>query len=101
MGMDIWNFSVDDHSLRKAYTLIAQTVIKPEQRPYRERYGMDVRIASSTMHTAYRAYGDPIFSTALAHIKGKASASGKVSTLACGHWHCSETHEPTLPYRRP
>ena len=63
-GVDIWNYSVDGHALKKGYALIAETVIAPKNWPYKELYGLDPEVARSTMYFAQRAYPDPLFKRA-------------------------------------
>lgn len=62
--VDIWNYSVDGHSLKKGYILIAETVLSPENWPYKEMYGLDLQVARSALYHAQRAYPDDLFTQA-------------------------------------
>ena len=63
-GVDIWNYSVDGHALKKGYGLIAETVLSPENWPYKELYGLDPEVARSTLYFAQQAYSDDLFKQA-------------------------------------
>ncbi|WP_160154749.1 alginate lyase family protein [Microbulbifer sp. ALW1] len=64
VGVDIWNYSVDGHALKKGYALIAETVMSPENWPYKEMAGLDLQVARSTLYHAQRAYPDALFTEA-------------------------------------
>ncbi|MCQ3828622.1 alginate lyase family protein [Microbulbifer elongatus] len=68
VGVDIWNYSVDGHALKKGYALIAETVLQPENWPYKEMYGLDLKVARSTLYHAQRAYPDTLFAQAWAKL---------------------------------
>lgn len=73
VGMDIWNYSLDHHSLRRGFTLVAEMVLKPSDWPYKDLYGMDLSRAYRSLYAARKAYEDPLFETALKRIEQQAS----------------------------
>ena len=68
LGVDIWGYQRGDISLHRGYALIANYLLEPEEWPFRELYGMDIKAAHATMYYAKNAYGDVIFSEALEKI---------------------------------
>ncbi|VXC70688.1 Alginate lyase [Enterobacterales bacterium 8AC] len=57
-GVDVWNFALDDHSLRKGYSYIAGFVNSEAQWPWKDIDKMDAQKALVNMVSAARAWPD-------------------------------------------
>lgn len=57
-GVDVWNFTLDDHSLRKGYGYIAGFVNSDAQWPWKDIDKMDAQKALVNMVSAARAWPD-------------------------------------------
>ncbi|WKM72118.1 alginate lyase family protein [Klebsiella oxytoca] len=61
-GVDIWNFTLDDHSLRKGYQYIAGFINSDRPWPWKDLDKMDDKKALRNMATAAHAWPeDPLF----------------------------------------
>jgi hypothetical protein len=56
--VDVWNFSLDDRSLRKGYTYVANYVNSNQQWPWKDIDKMDDKKALVNMVSAARAWPD-------------------------------------------
>lgn len=57
-GVDVWNFTLDDHSLRKGYSYIAEFVNSDAPWPWKDIDKMDAKKALVNMVSAARAWPD-------------------------------------------
>ncbi|WP_220719146.1 alginate lyase family protein [Agarivorans litoreus] len=69
VGIDVWNYEVDKHSLKKGYQYVAKYTIAPEEWDYKELKGFQASKAYTNMLYANKAYNDPIFSDAISELK--------------------------------
>lgn len=61
-GVDVWNFSLDDHSLRKGYSYVAEFVNSDTPWPWKDIDKMDNKKALVNIVSAARAWPeDPVF----------------------------------------
>lgn len=81
VDVDVWNYSIDKHSLKNGYRFVAQYVTQPKEWPYKELKGFDVSKAYSTMLSANKAYGDEVFSDALKELKSHKKTASKIENL--------------------
>lgn len=81
VGVDVWNYEIDKHSLKNGYRFIAEYVTQPDKWPYKEMTGFDASKAYTTMLNANKAYGDEVFSKALQSLKEDKKTAEKVETL--------------------
>ncbi|CAH8234577.1 alginate lyase family protein [Vibrio aestuarianus] len=81
VGVDVWNYEIDKHSLKNGYRFIAEYVTQPDKWPYKEMTGFDASKAYTTMLNANKAYGDEVFSKALKSLKEDKKTAEKVETL--------------------
>ncbi|RAS66437.1 alginate lyase [Vibrio diazotrophicus] len=81
VGVDVWNYEVDKHSLNNGYKYIAKYVITPNEWPYKELKGMKKDIAYENMLYAERAYDDEIFDKALSELKQSKENEEKIINL--------------------
>ncbi len=65
VGVDVWNYEIDKHSLKNGYKYIAKYVNSPDEWSYKELKGMNKNIAYENILYAERAYDDEIFTKAL------------------------------------
>ena len=62
VGVDIWNFTLDDHSLRKGYHYIAGFINSDTPWPWKDLDKMDDKKALRNIATAAHAWPeDPLF----------------------------------------
>ncbi|MEH0675300.1 alginate lyase family protein [Vibrio scophthalmi] len=69
VGVDVWNYEVDKHSLHNGYKYIAKYVNDPQSWPYKELKGMDKNSAYENMMYAENAYDDEVITQALYDLK--------------------------------
>ncbi|WP_417882965.1 alginate lyase family protein [Vibrio rumoiensis] len=81
VGVDVWNYEIDKHSLKNGYRFIAKHVTQPDAWPYKELKGFDASKAYTTMLNANKAYGDEVFSKALKLLQENKKTAAKVETL--------------------
>ncbi|WP_089139614.1 alginate lyase family protein [Vibrio rumoiensis] len=81
VGVDVWNYEIDKHSLKNGYRFIAEHVTQPDAWPYKELKGFDASKAYTTMLNANKAYGDEVFSKALKSLQENKKTAAKVETL--------------------
>ncbi|WP_089139515.1 alginate lyase family protein [Vibrio rumoiensis] len=63
--VDVWNYSIDKHSLQNGYNFVAKNVVNTDTWDYKGLKERDVNIAYENMLNAKRAYKDPIFDKAV------------------------------------
>ncbi|WP_221075838.1 alginate lyase family protein [Agarivorans aestuarii] len=69
VGVDVWNYEVDKHSLKKGYQYVAKYAMASEEWDYKELKGFQASKAYTNMLFANKAYNDPIFSDAISELK--------------------------------
>lgn len=81
VGVDVWGYEIDKHSLKNGYRFIAEYVTQPDTWPYKELKGFDASKAYTTMLNANKAYGEEVFSKALKSLKENKKTAAKIETL--------------------
>ncbi|USD63152.1 alginate lyase family protein [Vibrio sp. SCSIO 43140] len=81
LGVDVWLYEVDKHSLKKGYEYIAQHANKPTEWKYKELKGFDGSKAYVNLLYAQKAYGSPLFTDALSELGKEKVNSKKVANL--------------------
>lgn len=69
LGVDVWNYEIDKHSLKKGYEFIASYVVEPDKWEYKEQKGMEPNAAYTNMLYAQAAYKLPVFDKSVAKLK--------------------------------
>ncbi len=81
VGVDVWNYEVDKHSLKNGYKYIAKYVVSPNDWPYKELKGMDKNIAYENILYANKAYNDESINKALIDLKESKDNHKKIINL--------------------
>lgn len=81
VGVDVWNYEVDKHSLKNGYKYIAKYVVSPNEWPYKELKGMDKNIAYENILYANKAYNDESINKALIDLKESKDNHKKIINL--------------------
>lgn len=81
VDVDVWNYEVDKHSLKKGYQFVAEHVEKPSEWSYKELKGFDASKAYTNMLAASKAYGDEVFVKAVETLKKDDKTVSKIETL--------------------
>jgi hypothetical protein len=81
LGIDVWNYEVDKHSLAKGYQYIAKHANQPDKWQYKELKGFDGSKAYVNLLYAQKAYGEPVFTNAISELSKEKVNSKKVANL--------------------
>ncbi|MDG3085114.1 alginate lyase family protein [Vibrio hannami] len=81
LGVDVWNYEVDKHSLEKGYQYIAKFANNPDGWLYKELKGFDGSKAYVNLLYAQKAYGGEVFTDALKELKKEEINNKKVANL--------------------
>ncbi|WP_261896600.1 alginate lyase family protein [Vibrio cyclitrophicus] len=81
LGVDVWNYEVDKHSLAKGYQYIAKHANHPDKWQYKELKGFDSSKAFVNLLYAQKTYGEPLFTDAVSELSKEKSNSKKVENL--------------------
>ncbi|OEF23806.1 alginate lyase family protein, partial [Vibrio rumoiensis] len=65
VGVDVWNYSVDKHSLKNGYKYVSSAIINPESWTYNDKEKKDMKTAYINMLTAKDVYNDSEFDKAV------------------------------------
>ncbi|TVO33480.1 alginate lyase family protein [Vibrio algivorus] len=69
VGVDVWNYSVDKHSLKNGYKYVSSAIINPESWTYNDKEKKDMKTAYINMLTAKDVYNDSEFDKAVSELK--------------------------------
>ena len=81
LGVDVWNYEIDKHSLAKGYQYIAKHANQPDKWQYKELKGFDGSKAFVNLLYAKKAYGDSLFTDAISELSKEKVNSKKVANL--------------------
>ncbi|CAH0528814.1 alginate lyase family protein [Vibrio hippocampi] len=81
LGVDVWQYEIDKHSLKKGYKYIAEYANKPNEWEYKELKGFDGSKAYVNLLYAKKAYEEAVFNDALSDLVKEKENSKKVANL--------------------
>ncbi|WP_083962752.1 alginate lyase family protein [Vibrio litoralis] len=69
VDVDVWNYSVDKHSLKNGYKYVSSAIINPESWTYNDQEKKDMKTAYINMLTAKDVYKDSDFDKAVSALQ--------------------------------
>ncbi|HDY8063636.1 TPA: alginate lyase family protein [Vibrio vulnificus] len=81
VGVDVWNYSIDNHALKNGYKYIAKYINEPESWVYKEIKSFDSTLAYENMLYANKYYGDDIFIKAVKELKNNRLTESSIYNL--------------------
>jgi hypothetical protein len=81
VGVDVWNYEIDKHSLKDGYSYIASYISENKGWEHKELKGFDPNISYKNILYAHRAYNSPVFDKALSELQKDMLNIKKVENL--------------------
>ncbi|WP_186176213.1 alginate lyase family protein [Vibrio jasicida] len=81
VGVDVWNYEIDKHSLKDGYSYIASYISENKGWEHKELKGFDPNISYKNILYAHRAYNKPVFDKALSELQKDMLNIKKVENL--------------------
>ena len=81
VGVDIWNYEIDKHSLKNGYQFVAYHIVNPKQWDYNKDEKISMKTAYINMLTANDVYKDGDFKQAVSILKKDKDNQSSVNNL--------------------